>query len=66
MDTNGNGTQDEGEPDLANIDINITDANGNSQIVESDENGDFNVSGLPLGDTVVAIDTNDSDMPYAI
>ncbi|MEP3969544.1 MAG: hypothetical protein ABJM08_11075, partial [Nonlabens sp.] len=28
-DVNGNGTQDAGEPGLANVDVEITDSNGN-------------------------------------
>jgi gliding motility-associated-like protein/uncharacterized repeat protein (TIGR01451 family) len=40
-DLNGNGVQDAGEPDLAGVDVVITDANGNTQTVTTDANGDY-------------------------
>ncbi|PQJ13191.1 SdrD B-like domain-containing protein [Nonlabens xylanidelens] len=33
-DQNGNGIQDAGEPGLANVDVEITDSNGNVQTVQ--------------------------------
>ena len=39
IDTNGNGTQDPGEPNLANVDVVITDVNGGTQTVATDASG---------------------------
>lgn len=41
LDLDGDGTQDPGEPDLANVDVAVTDAAGNTQIVTTDSNGDW-------------------------
>ncbi|MBE16301.1 MAG: hypothetical protein CL867_08615 [Cytophagaceae bacterium] len=54
-DTNGNGVQDAGEPDLAGIDVIITDANGNTQTVITDANGDYTAA-VPAGEVTVDID----------
>ncbi|SHE47821.1 C-terminal domain of CHU protein family protein [Psychroflexus salarius] len=61
-DTNGNGTQDTGEPNLANIDIEITDINGDITIVTTDANGDWSIE-LPIGDAISDIDEADPDFP---
>ncbi|MEO2059201.1 MAG: gliding motility-associated C-terminal domain-containing protein [Mesonia sp.] len=62
IDSNGNGTQDTGEPDLANIDVLITDFLGGEQIVSSNATGDWTVNVLP-GEVVSDIDNLDSDFP---
>ncbi len=54
-DLNGNGTQDAGEPDLAGVEVLITDANGNVQTVTTNVNGDYSVS-IVAGDAIVDID----------
>ena len=61
-DTNGNGIQDASEPDLANVDILVTDVNGVIQIVETDSNGDW-IATVPEGTTTLDVDANDSDYP---
>ncbi|HIB38338.1 gliding motility-associated C-terminal domain-containing protein [Mesonia sp.] len=61
-DTNGNGVQDPGEPDLPNIDILITDVFGGNFILETDENGNWTID-LPEGDTQVTVDVTDVDFP---
>ncbi|NKQ40760.1 MAG: hypothetical protein HF962_04235, partial [Sulfurovum sp.] len=55
-DLNGNGTQDVGEPDLANVDVVVTDANGTTQTVTTDANGDYTATGLSAGDATADID----------
>ena len=62
LDTNGNGTQDVGEPDLANVDVLITDSNGTSYTVTSDSNGDY-CQEVPPGFTLVNVDESDPDYP---
>jgi hypothetical protein len=46
-DNNGNGTQDAGEPNLAGIAVLITDANGVTQTVTTDTNGNWTASVQP-------------------
>ena len=49
-DLNGNGVQDDGEPGLENVWINLQDGNGNSIYwVNTDENGEFIFFGLTAG-----------------
>jgi len=62
LDTNGNGTQDPGEPNLAGVDVEITDSNGNTQIVETDANGDW-VASVPPGSTTADILEGDPQYP---
>ncbi|WP_296823770.1 GEVED domain-containing protein, partial [Sulfurovum sp.] len=57
-DLNGNGTQDAGEPDLADVNITITAANGEIQTVSTDANGDYNATAVAVGDATVDIDEN--------
>jgi hypothetical protein len=54
-DTNGNGVQDPGEPGIPNVSVLITDANGNEQILHTDENGNY-AAKVPAGDTTINID----------
>ncbi len=62
IDTNGNGTQDGGEPDLENVDVLVTDALGGTQTVTTDSNGDYTAT-VPAGDTITNIDETDPDYP---
>lgn len=61
-DLNGNGTQDAGEPDLAGLDVIITDANGAVQVVTTDAGGNWTAEVVP-GSTTIDIDENDVDYP---
>ncbi len=65
LDTNGNGTQDAGEPDLDSIDVVVTDANGNSQTVVTDVNGDY-VALVPPGVVTVDILNTDPQFPLNV
>jgi len=62
IDSNGNGDQDPGEPDLANVDVVITDANGNQQTVTTDINGEYTAN-VPPGETTVDVDETDAQFP---
>ena len=55
-DVNGNGAQDGGEPDLSGVDVLITDANGDTQTVTTDVNGDWTATSLPPGSTAADVD----------
>ena len=44
LDSNGNGSQDPGEPNLANIDVVVTDATGAVQTVTTDSSGNYLVT----------------------
>ena len=60
VDTNGNGTQDIGEPDLANVDILITDSLGAIQAVPTDASGNWTAT-VPPGNTSADVDETDAD-----
>ncbi|NBC56819.1 MAG: calcium-binding protein, partial [Bacteroidetes bacterium] len=62
LDTNNNGTQDAGENGIPNIDVQIVDALGNTQIVVSDVNGDWFFQ-APVGNVTTTIDESDPDFP---
>ena len=62
LDTNGNGTQDAGEPNLTNVDVVITNSNGITQTVTTDANGDW-IATVPPGSTTANIDETDPDYP---
>jgi uncharacterized repeat protein (TIGR01451 family) len=62
IDTNGNGTQDQGEPNLANVDVKITDANGTFQIVSTDASGNWATT-VPPGLTTVDVQESDPQYP---
>ncbi|WP_317129898.1 SdrD B-like domain-containing protein, partial [Psychroflexus aestuariivivens] len=51
FDQNGNGTQDAGEPNMPNVDVEIIDALGNTYTEETDANGDWSLE-LPIGDAI--------------
>ncbi len=55
-DLNGNGTQDVGEPDLANVDVNVTDSLGYTQTGTTGVDGNYSLAGLPVGNATVDID----------
>lgn len=61
IDTNGNGAQEAGEPDLPDIDVSITDSS-NIQRVTTNADGNYAASVLP-GTTTVDVDENDPDYP---
>jgi large repetitive protein len=65
FDTNGNGTQDSGEPDLADVDVLITDSLSNTQTVSSDSNGDWTAS-VPPGSTSANVQESDADFPPSV
>jgi len=54
-DSNGDGTQDPGEPALSGVTVEITDSIGNTQTVMTDENGTYMVT-VPAGDVNITID----------
>ncbi len=64
-DTDGNGTQDGGESDFANITVTVTDSDDINHTVQTDANGDYSVSDLPLGATNVTIDTSTTLNAYS-
>jgi len=62
VDLDGNGTQDAGEPDMANVNVIITDAVGNVQIVSTDASGNYLVTVVP-GATTLDVDETDPNFP---
>ncbi|MBW4647660.1 MAG: carboxypeptidase regulatory-like domain-containing protein [Kastovskya adunca ATA6-11-RM4] len=55
-DSNGNGTQDPGEPGLANVTITLRDSNGNVvATTTTDANGNYNLTNLPAGSYTVTV-----------
>ncbi len=62
IDVNGNGVQDSGEPDLADVDVTVTDVNGNILIATTDANGDWS-AGVPPGPATADVDETDPDYP---
>jgi len=62
LDTNGNGVQDLGEPNIPNLDVEVTDSLGNLSVVTTDLNGDY-LASVPPGTTQVNIDESDPDYP---
>jgi hypothetical protein len=62
LDTNGLGTQQADEPNLANVDVVVTDSNGDIQTITSDANGDW-VAIVPPGATTADIDESDPEYP---
>lgn len=65
IDTNGNGSQDSGEPDLANIDVIITDSNSAMQTVSTDANGNWTAI-VPPGNTSANVDNSDPQFPSGV
>ncbi len=67
QDTNGDGDQDLGEPDLANVDVVITDSFGVPQTVTTDANGNYTAT-VPIGNATgltdtVTVDVDESTLP---
>ena len=62
IDTNGNGTQNSGEPDLANVDILITDSLGNTQTVSTNVSGNWTAAVTP-GTTTADVQESDPQYP---
>ena len=54
-DQNANGKQDIGEKDLASINVCIQDVTGKQDLVTTDVNGDYCLSGVPVGTATVDI-----------
>ncbi len=54
LDTNGNGTQDPGEPNLPGVQVIVKDSAGNSQTVTTDANGDW-VAAVRAGLTTATV-----------
>ena len=65
FDTNGNGVQNAGEPNLANVDVVVTDVNGATQTVSTNANGDWTAI-VPPGSTVVDVDETDPSFTAAL
>ena len=62
LDLDGNGVQNGSEPDLANMDVVVTDFQGNIQTVSTDANGDYLVTVEP-GLATVDVDETDPNFP---
>ena len=62
IDTNGNGTQDPAEPHLVDVDVIVTDSNGNPQTVTTDPDGDWSAT-VPPGSVSAKVDETDPDYP---
>jgi uncharacterized repeat protein (TIGR01451 family) len=60
-DTNGNGTQDVGEPNLENVQVTITPASGAAVTVVTNASGVYTALNLPTGNAVVNV--VDSSIP---
>ena len=56
QDDDGDGTQDAGEPDLAGVDVVITDSQSGSHTVTTDASGDWSATGVPGGMSSVDVD----------
>ncbi|MEO7341249.1 MAG: SdrD B-like domain-containing protein [Luteolibacter sp.] len=62
IDTNKNGTQDSGEPDLASVDVLITDSLGNAQTVITNASGNWSANVVP-GSTTADVQECDPQYP---
>ena len=62
IDTNGNGSQNPGEPNLPNVDVVVTDSQGHPQTVTTDPSGNWSVLVI-AGTTTAAIDKTDPQYP---
>ncbi|HFQ62503.1 MAG TPA: hypothetical protein ENK39_09440, partial [Epsilonproteobacteria bacterium] len=54
-DTNGNGTQDAGEPGIVGVTVTVTDNTGNTQTLVTDANGAY-ATVVPAGDANITVD----------
>ena len=72
LDVDGDGTQDAGEPGLANITLRATLVDqvvgGNTFTLETqtDSNGAYSFNGLAPGNWEVVVDTSDTDLPGSL
>ena len=62
IDTNGDGVQQPGEPNLANVTLTITDSHGQVLVVTTDGNGNYQAAVAP-GSVTVTLDQADPDIP---
>lgn len=62
IDANGNGTRDEGEVGLADVDVLVTDSNGFVHRVTTGSDGKWTAD-VPPGKTLPAVDLTDPDIP---
>ncbi|MEE4271900.1 MAG: C25 family cysteine peptidase [Thermoanaerobaculales bacterium] len=62
LDSDGDGVQDPDEPGLPNVDVVITDSQGNQQVVNTDAGGNY-AAVVPDGDTIIDVDETDPDLP---
>lgn len=62
LDTNGNSSQDPGELGIPNIDIIITNSNGNLTTVSTNANGQWTAN-VPAGSTSINVNNSDPDFP---
>lgn len=62
LDIDGDGTQDGGEPDLADVDVLVTDVHGVTQTVSTDSNGDWSAI-VPPGLASADVDETDPEYP---
>jgi hypothetical protein len=62
IDTNGDGNQAPGEPNLANVDVIVTDSHGAQQVVSTDANGNWSAT-VPPGPTSANVDESDPQYP---
>ncbi|MDH3499288.1 MAG: carboxypeptidase regulatory-like domain-containing protein [Acidimicrobiia bacterium] len=63
IDVNADGVQQAGEPDLANLDVVITLADGSTMTVATNANGDWSVTGVAVGNITANVDEADSNFP---
>ena len=64
-DVDGNGMQDAGEPNLANISLSVTDANSSVQNLTTNANGIWSAY-VPAGNATVLINAADTDLPLPV
>jgi len=62
LDANGNGIQDSAEPDLPNIDVEVTDVLGTITVISTNANGNWSIE-VPAGNAISDIDQQDTDFP---
>ncbi|EAS18536.1 hypothetical protein BBFL7_02626, partial [Flavobacteria bacterium BBFL7] len=60
-DLNGNGTQDAGEPGIANVDVTITDSEGNVTTTTTAADGSYSADVVAAG--TASVDLDDADLP---
>jgi len=64
-DTNGDGTQNVGEADLAGVTVIVTSGNGEVKIVITDVNGDYNATDIST-DGNATVDIDESTLPAGV